>query len=532
MKKLISILLAACLLICGVPLAKADTEPIPIASREELEHIAENPNGSYCLTADIDMGPEPWQPIPFSGRFDGDGHTLYNLHVRDVDNTTVTTFDGNYKEYETVTAGLFSVVSDAEIRDLRLIGADVQITTDRDCFAATLAGYAAFSTFTNCMVETRGHLTLTATNVGIGGLVGFCVECEIRNCCIDAELVFTDTNKDNLCEEFLGGVYACGCGIVEDCTVCMRGYAEVYGYAHSGGIVGMHKLRRGISYPSIVARNEVDAEIWFYEITRSRRAYSAALLGEDAGGKCRRSQNRITFFRSHETRTPTRQSPEKCEVPVYDAVLTAPTCTEWGYTTNVCRACGYRYQDRYTPPVHRYERSIQAPTCTETGTITYLCSECGDCYMEPIPAGGHTPGEWETVIEPQLETEGWRQRVCTLCGEVLETEPIPAFPRVEAKRVELSEAMLNLNYGQNGFLSATVFPADVADPSVVWTSSDDNVAKVLPDGTVETGACGTAVLICSSADGCAEATCTVTVSYSFRQKLIRYLLFGWVWDRH
>ena len=84
----------------------------------------------------------------------------------------------------------------------------------------------------------------------------------------------------------------------------------------------------------------------------------------------------------------------------YEAVVTAPTCTEEGYTTYTC-ACGDTYVDskvdalghtfvdgscacgaadpNYEAHVHSYEAVVTAPTCTATGYTTYTCA-CGDTY--------------------------------------------------------------------------------------------------------------------------------------------------------
>ena len=73
----------------------------------------------------------------------------------------------------------------------------------------------------------------------------------------------------------------------------------------------------------------------------------------------------------------------------YSAVVTAPTCTEKGYTTHTCE-CGDSYVSDYVETIpHTYNNEITlAPTCTETGIMTYTCT-CGDTFTEVIPANGH-----------------------------------------------------------------------------------------------------------------------------------------------
>ncbi len=111
----------------------------------------------------------------------------------------------------------------------------------------------------------------------------------------------------------------------------------------------------------------------------------------------------------------------------YETVITAPTCTERGYTTYTCEcgdsyvddyvnATGHNYTseittqathtttgiktfsctcgDSYTEVIaklekHNYESVITAPTCSEQGYTTYTC-ECGDSYVDDyVNATGH-----------------------------------------------------------------------------------------------------------------------------------------------
>ena len=93
------------------------------------------------------------------------------------------------------------MVKDAHIREVNLVNAVIDVTTDQHCFLGAVAGYAEHSVIENCTVQTRSHLTLTSINAGLGGLCGFSWESEFLGCTVDAELIFTETNKDALCEE-------------------------------------------------------------------------------------------------------------------------------------------------------------------------------------------------------------------------------------------------------------------------------------------------------------------------------------------
>ena len=74
----------------------------------------------------------------------------------------------------------------------------------------------------------------------------------------------------------------------------------------------------------------------------------------------------------------------------YKDVVTAPTCTEKGYTTHTC-ACGDSYVDTYVDALgHAWDNGkvTKQPTETETGVKTFTCTRCGETKTETIPATG------------------------------------------------------------------------------------------------------------------------------------------------
>ena len=74
----------------------------------------------------------------------------------------------------------------------------------------------------------------------------------------------------------------------------------------------------------------------------------------------------------------------------YKDVVTAPTCTEKGYTTHTC-SCGDSYVDTYVDALgHAWdEGKVTKPaTEAETGVKTFTCTRCGETRTETIPATG------------------------------------------------------------------------------------------------------------------------------------------------
>ncbi|MBQ2920052.1 MAG: discoidin domain-containing protein, partial [Oscillospiraceae bacterium] len=120
------------------------------------------------------------------------------------------------------------------------------------------------------------------------------------------------------------------------------------------------------------------------------------------------------------------------------------TCTETGLTEGKkCSVCGETLVAQEEIPAlgHSYESVVTAPTCTEGGYTTYTCSVCGDTYVaDEVAALGHTeeviPGKTPTCTETGL-TEG---KKCSVCGEILVAqEEIPATGHTAAEPVRENE---------------------------------------------------------------------------------------------
>lgn len=99
----------------------------------------------------------------------------------------------------------------------------------------------------------------------------------------------------------------------------------------------------------------------------------------------------------------------------YTSAVTAPTCTEAGYTTYSC-ACGDSYTADTVPAVgHTYESVVTAPTCTAEGYTTHTCA-CGDSYTDTkTDVLGHTWDEGVLTLSPTETKEGEKTYTCSVC---------------------------------------------------------------------------------------------------------------------
>ncbi len=77
--------------------------------------------------------------------------------------------------------------------------------------------------------------------------------------------------------------------------------------------------------------------------------------------------------------------------------------------------------------------------------------------------------------------------------------------------VTLDKIALTVTKGENGFLTATVLPADATNKSVIWSSDNPDVATVDDVGKITALDVGTATITVKTEDGGKTATCLVTV---------------------
>ncbi len=150
----------------------------------------------------------------------------------------------------------------------------------------------------------------------------------------------------------------------------------------------------------------------------------------------------------------------------YLSIVTAPTCTEQGFTTHTCSECGNSYVDSYLKATghtesdwiidkaatctksglkhkactvcgvttategieandHSYIVTTTSPTCTEQGYTTYTCEACGYSFVSNyVTAAGHTESSWIVDAFPTCTSTGSKHKECTVCGEVLEKATI------------------------------------------------------------------------------------------------------------
>ena len=102
----------------------------------------------------------------------------------------------------------------------------------------------------------------------------------------------------------------------------------------------------------------------------------------------------------------------------YTAVVTAPTCTEKGYTTHTC-SCGDSYVDTYVDALgHAWDNGkvTKSATETETGVKTFTCTRCSETKTETIPKLTHEHSYTAVVTDPTCTAKGYTTHTCS-CGD-------------------------------------------------------------------------------------------------------------------
>ena len=101
----------------------------------------------------------------------------------------------------------------------------------------------------------------------------------------------------------------------------------------------------------------------------------------------------------------------------YTAAVTAPTCTEKGYTTHTC-SCGDSYVDTYVDALgHAWDNGkvTKPATETETGVKTFTCTRCSETKTETIPKLTHEHSYTAVVTDPTCTAKGYTTHTCS-CG--------------------------------------------------------------------------------------------------------------------
>ena len=112
-----------------------------------------------------------------------------------------------------------------------------------------------------------------------------------------------------------------------------------------------------------------------------------------------------------------------------EEVTKEPTCTEAGEVNNTCSVCGETYTGTIDPTGHDYASEItKESTCSEKGEVTYTCRVCEHSYTDALELLEHTY-ESAVTTEPTCDKEGVRTYTCSVCADTY-TEAVGTIDHV------------------------------------------------------------------------------------------------------
>ena len=179
----------------------------------------------------------------------------------------------------------------------------------------------------------------------------------------------------------------------------------------------------------------------------------------------------------------------------------AATCTQ----PQLCTKCGAVLKNALG---HDYKSEVTAPTCTEMGYTTNTCTRCGDTtktdYTEPA---GHKPGDWIIDKEPTTASEGSKHKECENCGEKLET--------AEIEKIYNSGTTDSKGEAVVGGYLVTVTDTDTKNPvanAAVALHKDNSISVRLPNSRLLDYADQTTVTVQLVKDKSAVPDMTISVT--------------------
>ena len=475
---------------------------------------------SGVLTADIELGKYAWVDIASSKKveLDGQNHKITGLNAK---------------------SGLFKQIGG---------GSHIQSLTLRGTSAGggAVTGYIIGS---NAVVENCfSYVTINGTGNNVGGIVGYAnSKATIRNCAnfgavtggssvggIIGSFVGNgntvtgcyNTGKVTATGSKAGGVFG-GSGQGVTITNCYN-TGEVTASSAAGGIGGEVKGETHWSTGAVLTKMSVtgcytvgtikafgSVHAASAEISKcyslSEGDENAEALVEDAdldmsafglvcsGYPALKWQKDVTF---HETDA--------------EGTVTAPTCTERGYTTHTCTKCDKSYKDTYTAALgHDWcthtaiddscaDCTYTAPDCTKDGSITRTCKRdgCSETKTDVVPALGHTPGSNEVTKYPAYRTytcdrckesvKEWydeRLQYVTLPGTGVTSASVSdsTYPwgyNTDKSRFESTNVDVNRSTSETAFAFTLTAPAMLTfDYSVSSEQNCDKFTAVLSDRT-------------------------------------------------
>ena len=132
-------------------------------------------------------------------------------------------------------------------------------------------------------------------------------------------------------------------------------------------------------------------------------------------------------------------------------VTKAATCTEKGKETRVCSRDASHTETREISALgHNYASVVTAPTCTEQGYTTYTCKNCGDSYAGDYVEAKHTIESVPAKEATTSQAGNMAHFRCTVCGKVFDDPYAQIEMSPEAYIIPQITTKYTITYNLNG----------------------------------------------------------------------------------
>ena len=490
--------------------AGTEEDPYLLQTVEDLEAMHEHLDGYYLLANDMDVSLAWLTPIgdelegPFTGTLDGGGHTITGLKLVLPDNKYT---------------GLFGYL-EGTVKNLKL--AEVQVVGGR--FTGAVAGEAGVgSLITDCQVLS-GSVTsqwkyVTTSAGGIAGILeGDMVRC---------------TNRADVTTEPLAS------------AVITNGYPY-----DAGGIVGLcdgedSTLKDCVNYGVVTAQGRASA------YKTGTRTYSHSGTDAQAGGVAGRNEGiltmtgcvnygQITAKSAHLNMVGGLMGENNGTLTAVSCRNAGEVCADWGlvtyYDSSYDLTWEYVGESRGGGLIGSFSGPVTMLNCANSGAVkgvdltNYGSASTSNSYLSYIAglAGrgsarllltdcentGSLSGRNEYMYYYGISAGSGAGSLLTRCVNTgLRASDTPVLPKISPNQVTslvFKPDTFTCPVGTETVLKPSVSPAG-ADTALEWTSGDERIATVSPEGLLTAKKPGNTVILVRSGEVSAALTVEVTL---------------------
>ncbi len=482
-----------------------------------------------ALTADIDMTAfnEDFQPIGtsrklFAGTFDGQGHTIRNLHISGTEGV-----------------GLFGYVSGCTLKDIIF---DESCSAEGTSYVGMLLGYARNGTPIISGIENRGSVTATEGNAG--GIVGYGRLLSVFNLsdCCNLGTVTAHENAAAIIAPSAGKLNVRDCYNLGTITGATEG--KEFAFADKSTVVencwDYTSMQTNHMTPTQVDNGELcyllngsgQRDRWRQNLDNGRQHDPSPVLSKASGrvylkeGRYTNSTGDAMRFRYYNLVITKVQGGRHGTIQFSEFDILDESLYEVG-DLSIYAGGPEGYSGEDWP--NAADGQLYTKYCAYFPGRAYFLFDAGsdvDAYGYRIYTANDTgevpernPSSWRlygsNVQLQDPDDEGWtlideREDDWTL--EATNFTPYDFYIPHTLKTLTLDQHTATIPQGEELQLLVSYTPTAMQDVTMLWTSTDESVATVDADGMVKAVGVGTADIIVSAPNvGTLRDTCTVTV---------------------